>query len=317
MRTGNTAVTFVVVGLVLLGCRSAPRPPDPLVSAWDLNAAEILTWNADDKAFNQDRALEASGLTSSDRFLYATSEKYWRVLQIDPRRQLATRVIALGVPAHTELEGIAWVDGSLYLCDEAHAAVYRVDLGDETAIGAASVPAQPLPLEGLAVAAGKIGVEGVAVTPDRRRLWLLLERTGDQDSGCTSRIFPLEIGDASLTAAAEPIVVALEDCNWRLTGLQLWRERLLALKTQFPGERYQVIEVDPDTGSWNVVLEMTEFLRSVTKDGWHNNVEGITVTDDGSLWLISDNAWTGIIDDPTPPPADSRALLVRIPPAKQ
>ncbi len=314
MHTRN-ALVALALGLSFVSCRSAQYRPEP-TPRWDLGGAQILTWSADDEAFGQDRALEASGLTASDRFLYATSEKYWRVLQIDPEQGLAARVIALEVPRHTELEGIAFADGTLFLCDEAHAAVYRVDLQDESATESGSLPARSLTLEGPTVAAGKIGLEGLAVTPDGSRLWLLLERSGDPASGCVSTIYPLAIDDSALTATADPIVVELADCNWRLTGLQLWKDRLLALKTQYPGERYEVIEIDPDSGSWSVVLEMTDFLRSVRQDGWNNNVEGITVTPDGSLWLISDNAWTEVIDASTPPIADERALLVRIPPAR-
>ena len=316
MQLRHSIAVFVSIGLILIGCRSARQQPSQAGPPWDISAAEILTWQADDQGFSQDRALEASGLTASDRFLYATSEKYWRVLQINPEQELTTRVIPLDVPRHTELEGIALRNGKLYLCDEAHAAVYRIDLKDELDFGPRKVPAQSLTLEGLEVAAGKIGIEGVAVSLDGRRLWLLLERAGDSASGCVSRVFPLTIGDTALSVAADPIVVELEDCNWRLTGLHLWGDRLLGLKTQFPGERYEVIEIDPDSGAWEVVLDMTDFLRSVTVDGWHNNVEGITVTSDGALWLVSDNAWTGITDDPTPPLADRKAMLVRIPPAR-
>ena len=316
MQLRQSIAVFVSIGLILIGCRSGRQQPSQAGPPWDISSAEILTWQADDQGFSQDRALEASGLTASDRFLYATSEKYWRVLQIDTDHELAARVIALDVPRHTELEGIAWVNGKLYLCDEAHAAVYRVELRDESDSDPGRLPADLLPLEGLDVDAGKIGIEGVAVTPTERRLWLLLERYGDPNSGCVSRIYPLEIGDSSLPIAGDPITVQLEDCNWRLTGLQLWNGRLLALKTQFPGERYEVISIDPESGSWKVALDMTRFLRSVRQDGWNNNVEGITVTADGSLWLISDNAWTQVIDDATPPVAEERALLVRIPPAK-
>jgi hypothetical protein len=42
--------------------------------------------------------------------------------------------------------------------------------------------------------------------------------------------------------------------------------------------------------------------------------QGLAVTDDGSLWLVSDNAWTEVIDDPTPVFADERTLFMRIPP---
>jgi hypothetical protein len=67
------------------------------------------------------------------------------------------------------------------------------------------------------------------------------------------------------------------------------------------------------TGSTVLVQDLTDYLRSVRDDGWGNNVEGIAVDADGALWLIGDNAVTGVIDDPYPPETDERALLLRIP----
>ncbi len=319
----NTSAVLIALTCCLgsIACTSAKdnadRSPEPM---WDLDRAEILTWLASDSNFDQNHALEASGLTDSGRFLYATSEKYWRILQIDHGEEISARVIGLDVPGRTELEGVGFADGALFLCDEAHATVYRVELPDEVSLAAGGVdhrlPAEVLTLQGPEIRAGKIGVEGVAVTADGDRLWLLLERDGNPDAGCVSRIFPLRVGPAELVQAGDPLVIELEDCNWRLTALDLWRGELLGLKTQFPGERYEVIAIDPATGRWRVVLEMTDLLRAVREDGWNNNVEGLTVTADGALWMVSDNAWTQIIDDATPSMADEGTLLIRIPPVE-
>ena len=114
----------------------------------------------------------------------------------------------------------------------------------------------------------------------------------------------------------EPLEIPLEDCAWRLTGLAWWGERLLALKTQYPGERYEVVAIDPFSGDHRVVVELTELLRSLEREGWSNNVEGIAVASDGALWLVADNAVTGVIDDPLPQRTDNRTLLLRIPAAE-
>lgn len=74
-----------------------------------------------------------------------------------------------------------------------------------------------------------------------------------------------------------------------------------------------MIAIDPDSRTWESVLDLTDALRSVTEDGWGNNVEGIAVSNDGTLYLVSDNAVTGVIDDPEPPLTDERTLLMRIP----
>jgi hypothetical protein len=141
-----------------------------------------------------------------------------------------------------------------------------------------------------------------------------LERKHEEDGGCVSPIYLLKPTESTLVEEGPPLIIRMEDCNWRLTGLDLWKGQLLALKTQFPGERYEMISIDPDSGEWRVVLEMTEELRAVREQGFNNNVEGLAVTNDGVLWLVSDNAWTEVIDDPTPPVTDERTLFMRIPP---
>jgi hypothetical protein len=177
-----------------------------------------------------------------------------------------------------------------------------------------TLPARRLHLQGLSVRGGKIGFEGVAVTPDARFLYLLLERSHRPDGDCESKVFRMRVTEDVLKAEGKPILIALEDCAWRLTDLELWHGRLLALKSQFPGNRYEVIAIDPALRTWEVVLDLTDTLRSVTEDGWGNNVEGMALANDGSLYLVSDNAVTGKIDDPEPPPTDERTLLMRIPP---
>lgn len=280
---------------------------------WDVANAERLTWTPDDDSFSQGHALETSGLVFADGALVAPAEKYARLLVFDA--DLDARVVEIGVPLHAELEGVAWHGGSLYVCDEAHAAVYRVDLGAST-VGLPKLAAIELPLEGIEVAGGKIGIEWIEVSPDGRYVHLLLERSGSPVTGCVSRLWRLAIEPGRLVAEGDRVDLELEDCNWRLTGLA-WRDgRLIGLKTQYPGERYEVVEIDLESGSMERLQDLTELLRGVRSDGWGNNVEGIAVADDGALWLIGDNAVTGVIDDPYPPRTDERALLVRIPPVE-
>jgi uncharacterized protein YjiK len=283
---------------------------------WDQAQAERLVWHAQNLVFDQDHALEASGLAASQRFLYVTSEKYATVLQID-MEDLTARVLPLQVPEHSELEGIDLRDGRLYMCDEAHAAVYRFDLGDESRFANGRVsdtlPATELALEGVDVVGGKIGFEGIAVMPGGERVFLLLERSGDAETGCVSIIYPLRVHGESLQLEGEPMVVLLEDCSWRLTALELCDGRLLALKTRFPGEEYVLLEIDPSTGDWWEFLDLTELARGVTADGWGNNLEGMAVALDGRLYLVSDNAVTDIVSAALPPPTSERAVLLSLP----
>jgi len=299
------------------GCRSAAVPENQ-GPPWDVARAEVIRWQPDDPSFGQGFALEASGLAVSEHELYVASEKYARLLLFDLEGDAGARVRRLEVPRHAELEAVAVIDDGVLLCDEAHATVYQVTIGDDdwSAMDLESEPlvARELPLDGVDVEGDKIGFEGIEVDRDGGAVFLLLERSETDVGSCVSRIYRLRRHGGRLTADRDPLNVALPDCTWRLTGLAWWGERMIALKTQYPGERYEVVTVDLATGAALVVLDLTEFLRALAKEGWSNNVEGIAVTGDGALWLVSDNAVTGIIDDPTPPPAKTRTLLVRIPP---
>jgi len=300
------------------GCRSATAPGPKSTPPWNLAQAELVRWQADEPFFAQDFAIEASGLAASDRFLWVSSEKYGGMLLVDILGRRYVKTVRVGVPKHAELEGVALVDGGVLICDEAHAAVYEVLIDDEQQVFA-SPPIQPLPvaaltLEGVAVRGGKIGFEGIEVDEDDGTVYLLLERSGTEETGCVSRIWGLQRADGALRSDGDPLEVQLEDCTWRLTGLAWWEGGLIALRTQFPGMRYEVVTVDLQTGDTEVLLNPTKLLRLLAREGWSNNVEGIAVSGDGSLWLVADNAVTGVIDDPFPPRGESHTLLLRIPP---
>jgi hypothetical protein len=322
-RLDTRARLVTVVAFAVLcgpGCSSMPPGPSsmaPAQGAWDPAASEDLTWHVRDAAFSQDRAVEASGLTASQRYLYVALEKYAAVLQIDLENDLAATTLHLTVPPHSELEGIAWVDDRLLLCDEAHAAVYSVPIADEA--GCAALAAGDVlkththPLRGVSIRGGKIGLEGVAVNSDASRVYLLLERSRREDGSCVSRIFPMGFDGQALVRRDAEITIPLEDCAWRLTDLMFVDGVLLALKTQYPGERYAIIEIDPATGSWQTRIDLTDFGRGVSDRGFDNNLEGMTLAGGGDLYLVSDNAVTDLIDDPTPPLGGKRSLFVRLP----
>ncbi len=312
----STAVLLLLLN-PMTGCRTGVEHRDPWTPGWDVDRAEVIRWRADEPSFDQGFALEASGLAASRRYLYLTSEKYGRLILVDPVDGGRAVVVRLDLPSHSELEGVTLTDRGLLLCDEAHATVYEVLFADEAELvtdpRSAVLRARALPLEGVAVSGGKIGFEGIEVDPDHQMTYLLLERSGDDAAGCVSRIWSLRRSGEGLLSEAEPLDVVLEDCAWRLTGLAWSRGRMLALKTQFPGERYEVVEVDLGSGRTTVLLDLTTTLRALEGEGWSNNVEGLAVAEDGTLWLVADNAVTGVIDDPLPPFGDRKTLLLRIP----
>jgi uncharacterized protein YjiK len=296
-------------------------PVSKSLAPWDSNHAQVVRWQTEEPYFSQEFAIEASGLAASDQFLWVPSEKYGGLLLIELVKHTQVKRIGIGVPPRAEIEGVALVDGGVVLCDEAHAAVYEVPIGDERQMfnspPAEALPVKKLTLEGVNVQGGKIGFEGIEVDPDDGTVYLLLERSGTEETGCVSRIWSLERGDGVLRSNSDPLEVRLQDCSWRLTGLAWWEGDLIALRTQFPGERYEVISVDLQTGDTEVLLNATRLLRMLAREGWSNNVEGIAVSGDGSLWMVADNAVTGVIEDQVPPPGESGTLLLRIPPSEK
>jgi hypothetical protein len=318
MRRVDAAAVLLV--LIFVGCRSAGEPQRSSPPPWDLKRAEIVKWQSDHPAFSQEFALEASGLAASQELLFVTSEKYGRLLLVHPAESGRVVTVRLAVPQYTELEGVALGEDGLIFCDEAHAAVYLLAMDDEQALmesaGGERQPVFEFVLEGVGVRGGKIGFEGIEIDPDDGSVYILLERSGTEETGCVSRIWELERSNEILSSWADPIEVHLDDCTWRLTGLAWWNGELIALRTQFPGMRYEVVSIDLETGATVVLLDPTKLLRILSREGWSNNVEGIAIGADGSLWLVADNAVTGVISDPLPPLGEKRTLLLRIPPSK-
>lgn len=297
---GLLVVSMSACGAGVTADAEVARTTEPM---WDLDRAELVSWRADDPAFDPERKVEASGLVAANGLLWATVEKYGRLLRIDPEDGSAI-VVHVAAPPRSEVEGIAWCGDELILCDEIHAALYRIGPSGEV---------RALSLEGTGIVGGKSGLEGVATLEDGR-LALLTERTYHADDTCTADVYLVAMDDEGVRPLApEPVRLPLEDCAWRLAGLEMWDGRLLGLKTQFPGERYEVVEIDLERGVTHRLLDMTTLLRSVRADGWGNNVEGIAVTPDGTLWLIGDNAATDGAQGEVPGRADDRSLLVRIP----
>jgi hypothetical protein len=312
-RSPAALLALCLMAPLLVACRSIPGTG----SVWELGKAQLLEWKVDQIGFDQNSELEASGLAFVGDVLMVASEKYGSLVVVEPNADLRARVIRIDVPRYSELEGVAVAGDVLYLCDEAHAAVYRVDLGSATRLHELApdtlLEAVPLELEGIDVIGAKIGFEGIEVSLDRAHLYLVLERSEVAENVCVSPIYTLRIEDDRLIRENDPLEIALEDCNWRLTDLAWHDGRLLALKTRFPGERYHLIEIDLDRGLSMLLLDLTVPMVHLGTLGWDNNIEGMAVADDGSLWLVSDNSVSTVIDDPLPPVASKRTLLMRIP----
>ncbi len=329
IRISRPGSVIVAVSLVAIAC-SSPDPeatpsnpalatPPAVSLRWDLETAAALKWQADVPEFDQDYALEASGLTASENYLYVVSEKFATLLRIDPEHGFAAHALPLAVPAGAELEGLCHKGETIFICDEVHGAVYRVDLGDEQQLGELPLPVTELTITGIDIPTGKKGLEGIAVSADDSRLYLLVESVQDEEGNCRSLIFPMDLAGDALSPAGPALEIALEDCDWRLPALcsdPAMPGQLLALKTHYPGPKYKLLQIDTETGTSQTLLELSDLANRLYEAGWGNNLEGLTVAGNGDLFVVSDNATSNRARGKTPPPAGQATLLLQIAPAQ-
>ncbi|MCP4901424.1 MAG: esterase-like activity of phytase family protein, partial [bacterium] len=202
--------------------------------------------------------------------------------------------------------------------DETHAAVYEVLIGDEAVLaeakpGDSQLTATQLDLPDLGVVGGKLGFEGLAIDVKTGVIYLMLERSGDSRSGCRSTIYRLRRNGEALEEIAPPIELELENCTWRHTGLDFVSDKLVALKTSYPGFEYQIVEIDPQDGSSLLVQDITKMARVLAEQGFSNNLEGMIIGAEGELYLVSDNRAGALFVGSLPPKAKHKTLIVKLP----
>ena len=133
--------------------------------------------------------------------------------------------------------------GGFLLCDEAHAAVYEVSIIENNSFRSLRrhrrCRLRPS-LGGVCVRGGKIGFEGIEV--DEKRAPFTFCSSG---AAPKIRLRVTDLGTPPESQAparrGDLVEVQLEDCTWRLTGLAWWKGRMIALRTKFPGMRYEVV----------------------------------------------------------------------------
>lgn len=307
MKRNPTLRALISLSLLIASaaCHST-LPGNTKLPQWDLSKAQFLQWKADRPDYEQDHAIEASGMAADGPFLWIASEKYDHLLRVDTRT-LDASTTPIDLPEYSEVEGIT-VDAKhgILMSDEAHATIWRIH-GDHH-------PAA-IDLSTQGIQGGKDGIEGIAATNDgSHRVFLLLERSRIAPERCVSKIFPFRWDADQLISSGEPIVLPLEDCNWRLSALEYFRGHLLGLKTRFPGtQHYRLISIDPESGNETVLLDLDELMTQAEMKGRHTNIEGFALEADGSLWIVSDNAMTRRRPSERPPEARLKTLLLEIP----
>ncbi len=238
-----------------------------------------------------------SGMKYLDGKLYFASERCPAIFAFDPESKTVTTTINLQVPQNYEMEGMTSYRQKLYLVSENTVAVYEVDI----ASGAirtveTSVPLPPKSKSG-------DGMEGIAANETNNKFYILRERNEEMTF---SQIwtFSIEPGseDNSFSLKYESVIeLPLQNPQWRYSDICYDKEndRLLCLKSYSKGKlRQQFIEsLDIDKNGTlqketlrNVPVERFSEISNEYKDqDYSMNLEGITVDQEGNIWIISDN----------------------------
>ena len=236
-----------------------------------------------------------SGMKSYKGQLYFASERCPKIIVFDPQTAKISNTINLQVSENFEMEGMTSYNNHLYLVSENIAAIYRVDPSNGAVSAVTtSIPLPPKSKEG-------DGMEGIAANEKNNKFYLLRERNPDQ-SASQVYTFAVEKTGTGISLKYESMIeLPLENPQWRYSDICVDPEngRLLCLKSFAKGKfRQQYLEaVDIDANGKllketlkNIPVEnFTDASNAYKTQKYSMNLEGITIDDKGSIYIISDN----------------------------
>jgi hypothetical protein len=238
-----------------------------------------------------------SGMKLLGGQLYLASERCPKIIVFDPATATISNTINLKVPLEFEMEGMTSYKDKLYLVSENVAAVFEVTI----ATGAIKVIQTSITLP--AKSKDGDGMEGIAANEKNNKFYLLRER----DENMThSQIYTFSIEPGSENSPVSlkyesMIELPLENSQWRYSDICVDQvnSTLLCLKSYSKGKlRQQFIEsIDIDengkleaTTLKNIPVEnFSETSNKYKNQDYSMNLEGITVNDDGTIYIVSDN----------------------------
>lgn len=237
-----------------------------------------------------------SGIKYLDGKLYAASERCPVVLVVDTATGNLITSLNINVPQVFEMEGITSYNGQLFLITENVAAIYTVNpkTGDLTTI----TTSQPLP----AKSKSGDGMEGIAANEQKNKFYLLRERNEDMSRSQILTFTVQAAADGGVTLAYESTVeLPLETPQWRYSDICFDPKsgKLLCLKSFSKGKlRKQFIESIETNEKGDLlvatlsninVTDFSEISNRYKDEDYSMNLEGITIAEDGTIFIISDN----------------------------
>jgi uncharacterized protein YjiK len=238
-----------------------------------------------------------SGIKYFDHKLFLASERCPVIIAADPATGNIVFTINTKPTQNFEMEGITSYKGKLYLISENTVAVYEVNMSDGILLPVVtSLPLPPKSKSG-------DGMEGIAANEKNNKFYLLRERNDDMSK---SQILTFTVEHKpekpTITLAYQSTIeFPLENPQWRYSDIcyDSTNTRLLCLKSFSKGKtRKQFIEsVNIDSSGnllpatlQNIPVENFSETSNKYKDQRYSmNLEGITVDEQGNIFLVSDN----------------------------
>lgn len=264
------------------------QPPQPLQS-YSVNPQVLPA--------ELDKQVCISGMKYFNGSLFLVSERCPEIFLLNPQSNTITGTINLQVPQEFEMEGITSYQDKLYTVSENIAAVYEVN--SQTGMMKQMETSIPLP----AKSKDGNGMEGIAANERNNKFYLLRERNMDKTKAqiYTFNIVPGNENNSLSLKYESMIELPLESEQWRYSDIcyDSANSRVICLKSHSKGKLRQLYieSVEIDEGG-NLSIETlknipTDNLTLVAAEykakGYSTNLEGITVDNDGNIFIVSDN----------------------------
>ncbi|MEO5946219.1 MAG: SdiA-regulated domain-containing protein [Chitinophagaceae bacterium] len=278
--------SFLLIGILALTLANA-QPPKIEVPKYSINNVPLPS--------EMNNQVCISGMKFYDGKLYFASERCPIIFVADPSTGKIVNSINLQVSQKFEMEGLSSYKDKLYLISEEAVALYEVDLTSGAArTVSTSISLPPKSKEG-------DGMEGIAGNESNQKFYLLRERNEEMTKS-EIYTFSVETGKEGISLKFESkIEMPLENTQWRYSDICYDKEnnRLICLKSYSKGKlRQQFLEsmnIDAN-GTLQVetlknipVDKFSEISNKYKDQDYSMNLEGITLDNNGNIFIISDN----------------------------
>ncbi|MEZ5033683.1 MAG: SdiA-regulated domain-containing protein [Chitinophagaceae bacterium] len=236
-----------------------------------------------------------SGMKYFNGNLYLASERCPEIFVVNPADGKVKVKLQLSMPHRFENEAITSYGNHLYIVSESDVAVYEVNPTTAALREIqTSIPLPPKSKHG-------DGMEGIAGNEKQHKMYLLRERNNERTN---AEIYTFNVTKKNGTTylnILSKIDIPLESNDWRYSDIcfDQINNRLLCLKS-FSGKktrRHFIEAFDLDSegslikGSLHQISSspFSSLQKQFGDDGFSVNMEGLTMDDEGNIYVVSDN----------------------------